>query len=59
MTEVTIPELGTAIAHLRHVLGEETYESFAAQGRATSIAEMVAYAYGQIDHVRAELAATP
>jgi hypothetical protein len=33
MTAVTLPDLGTAIAHLREVLGDETYESLA-NGRA-------------------------
>jgi tetratricopeptide (TPR) repeat protein len=42
-------ELGTAIAHLRNVLGEATYESLARKGETMTTAEMVAYAYDQID----------
>ena len=48
-------EFGTAIAHLRDVLGEATYQSLARKGEAMTTAEMVAYAYDQIDHARAEL----
>jgi predicted ATPase len=50
-----MPEFGTAIAHLRNVLGEETYESLARKGETMTIAEMVTYAYAQIDQARAEL----
>ncbi|OBA84384.1 cyclase [Mycobacterium sp. 1164966.3] len=55
MTAAGIPELGTTIAHLREVLGEATYESLARKGESMSTAEMVAYAYGQIDQARTEL----
>jgi hypothetical protein len=48
-------EFGTAIAHLRAVLGEATYESLAWTGAAMTTAAMVAYAYDQIDQARAEL----
>jgi hypothetical protein len=48
-------ELGTAIAHLRNVLGEETYESLARKGETMTIAEMVTYAFDQIDQARTEL----
>ena len=48
-------EFGTAIAHLRTVLGEATYESFARKGEAMTTAEMVTYAYDQIDQARTEL----
>ena len=48
-------QFGTAIARLRNVLGEATYESFARQGEAMNTAEIVAYAYDQIDRARAEL----
>ena len=46
------PELGTSIAHLRDVLGNQTYESFARRGETMSTAEMVTYAYDQIDQAR-------
>ena len=48
-------ELGTAITHLRDVLGEATYESLARKGETMTTAEMVTYAYDQIDQARAEL----
>jgi hypothetical protein len=46
---------GTAIAHLRDVLGEATYESLARKGETMTTAEMATYAYDQIDQARAEL----
>ena len=49
------PEIGTAIAHLRDVLGDQTYESLARKGETMTTAEMVTYAYDQIDQARAEL----
>ena len=48
-------EFGTAIAHLRDVLGEATYESLARKGETMTTAAMVTYAYDQIDQARAEL----
>jgi predicted ATPase len=48
-------EFGTAITHLHDVLGEETYESLTRQGEAMTIAEMVTYAFDQIDQARTEL----
>ena len=51
------PELGPSIVHLRDVLGGQTYESLARKGETMSTAEMVTYAYDQIDQVRAELSA--
>jgi predicted ATPase len=50
-------EISSAIANLRKVLGDETYESLAREGEAMTTAEMVTYAYDQIDHARAELTA--
>jgi len=44
----------TANAHLRDVLGA-TYESHARKGGAMTTAEIVTYAFAQIDHARAEL----
>ena len=49
------PQLTTAIAHLRDVLGEATYESLARKGETMTTAAMVTYAYDQIDQARAEL----
>jgi hypothetical protein len=48
-------EFGTAVAHLREVLGEATYESLARNGENMTTAEMVTYANDQIDQARAEL----
>ena len=41
--------------HLRDVLGEATYESLARKGKAMTTAEMVTYAFAQIEQARAEL----
>ncbi len=49
------PEIQTAIAHLRGVLGEEAYEAFARRGEAMTATEMAAYAYDQIDQARTTL----
>jgi tetratricopeptide (TPR) repeat protein len=55
MTALTIHELGTAIAHLRNTLGDQTYESLARRGETMTTAEIVTYAYDQIEQARAEL----
>jgi predicted ATPase/class 3 adenylate cyclase len=55
ITKGWVPELGTAIAHLRDVLGEQTYESLSRKGETMTTAEMTTYAYDQIDQARAEL----
>jgi predicted ATPase len=49
------PQLKPAIAHLRGVFGDQTYESLARTGEAMSTADMVAYAYDQIDQAIAAL----
>jgi tetratricopeptide (TPR) repeat protein len=54
-TALTIPQLTTAITHLREVLGEATYESLARKGETMTTAAMVTYAYDQIDQARTEL----
>ena len=54
-TRSVVPEISTAIIHLRNVLGDETYESLARKGETMTTAEMVTYAYDQIDQARAEL----
>ena len=43
------------IARLRDELGDETYESLAGKGQATTTSAMVTYALDQIDQARAEL----
>jgi len=48
-------EFGSATAHLRNALGEATYESLARKGETMTTAEIVTYAFDQIDQARAEL----
>jgi hypothetical protein len=48
-------EFRTAIAHLRNVLGEATYESLARKGETMTTAAIATYAYDQIDQARTEL----
>ena len=55
LTSVWVPELSTTVAHLRDVLGDETYESLAREGETMTTAAMVTYAYDQIDQARTEL----
>ena len=50
-----LPEISTAIAHLRDVLGDQVYESLARKGETMTTAEMATYAHDQIDQARAEL----
>jgi predicted ATPase len=51
------PEFTIAIAHLRDVLGDQTYESLARKGETMTTAAMATYAFDQIDQARAELKA--
>jgi predicted ATPase len=55
MAASVVPRLSTVIAHLRDVLGDQTYESLARKGGTMTTAAMVAYAYDQIDQARTEL----
>jgi predicted ATPase len=55
LTAGWIPELSAAIAQLREVLGDQTYESLARKGETMTTTEMVTYAYDQIDQARTEL----
>jgi hypothetical protein len=50
-----VPEITTAITHLRDVLGGATYESLARKGETMTTAALATYAYDQIDQARAEL----
>jgi predicted ATPase len=50
-----VPEFRAAVAHLREVLGDQTYESLVRKGETMTAAAMVAYAYDQIGRTRAEL----
>jgi hypothetical protein len=51
----SIPEFNTAVARLRDILGDQTYESLSHKGAAMTSAAMVTYAYDQIDQARTEL----
>jgi hypothetical protein len=55
VTTSWLPELGTAIAHLRDTLGEETYESLARKGATMTTTAIATYAYDQIDQARTTL----
>ena len=55
LTTLSFPEINTAVAHLRDVLGDQTCESLARKGEAMTTAAMVTYAFDQIDQARAEL----
>jgi predicted ATPase len=50
-----VPEITTAITHLRDVLGEATYASLARKGETMTTAAMATYAYDQIDQARTTL----
>jgi hypothetical protein len=55
LSTAAFPEISTAIAHLRDVLGDQTYESLARKGEMMTTAAMATYAYDQIDQARTEL----
>ena len=55
LTASANPLLTNAIAHLRAVLGDQTYESLAREGVTMTTAAMATYAYAQIDQARTEL----
>ena len=55
LAAATVPEITTAITHLRDVLGDQTYESLARKGETMTTAAMVTYAYDQIDQARTTL----
>jgi hypothetical protein len=54
LTRTALPEIESAICHLRAVLGDAAYESFARAGQDMANGVMVTYALDQIDRVRAE-----
>jgi hypothetical protein len=54
-TAAGVPEITTAVTHLRSVFGDQTYESLAHKGETMTTAAMVTYAYDQIDQARIEL----
>ncbi len=50
-----VPEITTAITHLRGVLGDQAFESLARKGETMTTGAMATYAYDQIDQARTEL----
>jgi predicted ATPase len=56
---MAVPEITTAITHLRDVLGDQIYESLARKGETMTTAAMATYAYDQIDQARTELEHPP
>ena len=59
LTATANPEFTTAIADLRDVLGNQTYESLARRGETMTTAAMVGYASDQIDQARTGLTDPP
>ncbi|MGN6335103.1 ATP-binding protein [Mycobacterium sp.] len=57
MARAGYPKIDASIAHLRDVLGDQTYEALAHKGGMMTTAEMVTYAFDQIDQARAEVSA--
>ncbi|MDT7719370.1 MAG: hypothetical protein QOE94_381 [Mycobacterium sp.] len=55
ITAASYPELNATIAHLRDVLGGQTYESLARKAKTMTTSAMATYAYDQIDQARTEL----
>jgi predicted ATPase len=55
ITAAAFPEINAVIAHLRDELSDESYESLARKGEAMTTAEIVTYAYDQIDQARMAL----
>ncbi len=54
-TRTTFPETASTIAHLRTMLGDETYESLASDGASMTTTAAVTYALNQIEGMRADL----
>jgi hypothetical protein len=52
-----LPELNIAVAHLREVLGDPTYESLAREGKTMTAAGIATYACDHIDQALIELKA--
>ena len=55
ITAAAFPEIKTAIAHLRDVLGDPAYEALAREGEMMTTAAIARYAFDQIDQARTEL----
>ncbi|MDT5048799.1 MAG: hypothetical protein QOG75_4693 [Mycobacterium sp.] len=55
MTRASFPQLVKAIAHLRDMLGDQTYASLASKGEKMATSEIVTYVYDHINEARATL----
>jgi predicted ATPase len=55
ITQATYPEIAVAVAHIREVLGEDTYQSLARIGAEMTTAAKAVYALAQIERVRDDL----
>jgi predicted ATPase len=55
LTAAALPQIARTIAHLRDALGDQSYESLARKGETMTTAEIVTYAYDQIDQAQAKL----
>jgi predicted ATPase len=54
-TRAAYPPIIATVSHLREVLGDQRYEKSARAGKTMPMAEIVVYAYNQIDRARGEL----
>jgi len=52
MARASYPQLDALVDHLRDVLGDKPYESFADAGEAMTIAATANYALDNIEHAR-------
>jgi hypothetical protein len=50
MARASYPQIEATVAHLREVLGDDGYESFAHAGEAMTIAAIANYALANIEH---------
>jgi predicted ATPase len=55
MTRASFPQIEKAIAHLRDMLGDQTYASLARKGETMATTEIVTYAYDRISEARTTL----
>jgi predicted ATPase/class 3 adenylate cyclase len=53
-TRAGLPEIDTAITHLREVLGDAAYEALARAGEVMTPASIATYAFDQIDQARSQ-----
>jgi hypothetical protein len=55
VTSAWFPEVHTAVAHPRDILGEKIHKSLARTGEGMTTAAMATHVFDQIDQARAEL----